>query len=109
MTGAQVAALLGIENEGQLLEMLKGITSPELAALAEDLPYASTSSILSLITNPDELVAHFSLSLDDLKKTENIKILLAGTTMLGQELDKRIPPRLKREASTEATSGPREI
>lgn len=100
MMAAGVAAMLGIETQEDLLKLVEETTSPTLFALAEDLPSAQTSSILALVINPQELLAQ--LGVDSLAivpsrpDVETLKLILVGSTMIMQELDKRIPPRTQR-------------
>ena len=97
---AGVAAMLGIETQDDLLKLVEETTSPMLFALAEDLPSAQTSSILALVINPQELLAQLGLDpsmiMQGRPDPETLKLILVGSTMIMQELDKRIPPRMTR-------------
>lgn len=103
MIAAQLAALAGIETDDDLLKMVTELESNVLVTLAEDLPYAQTSSILALVSNPAELFAHVGVDPNQIQheldrgRKDGIKIVLAATTMVMQELDKRIPPRMTRD------------
>lgn len=97
---AGLAAMLGIESQDDLLRLVEEATAPALLALAEDLPSAATSSILALVVNPEELVMHLGFDPQAFRRSapsqDTLKVILVASTMIMQELDKRIPPRVVR-------------